>query len=101
MYKEKLHSLGDAPSIANIRTSSANAMNSINNIIQMNGPVDTSFLDTNKYNTLDEFDQIQEPIIRKKVAVDPFIWGLEKVDPRESVKGKIDGLQDLKEQLQK
>ena len=98
MYKEKLHIRGEAPSIANIRTSSANAMNSINNIIQMNGPVDTTFLD-DKYNEPNEFDNIEEPIIRKKAAVDPFIWGLPKENPLETVKGKINGLEDLKEQL--
>ena len=100
MYKEKLRSRGDAPSITNVRTSSANAMNSINNIAQLNGPIDASFLDTNQYNSIDEFDQIQEPIIRKKVAVDPFIRGLPKEDPRQTVLGLSSGLEDLKIALQ-
>ena len=64
----------------------------------MNGPVDTTFLD-DKYNEPNEFDNIEEPIIRKKAAVDPFIWGLPKENPLETVKGKINGLEDLKEQL--
>ena len=101
MYKEKLHTRGDAPDIANVRTSSANAMNTINNIVQMNGPVDASFLDGPNYNTIDEFDQIEEPIIRKKVAIDPFIWNLPREDPNLSVKTKMDGLEILKNQLQK
>lgn len=97
MYKEQLHTRGNAPSISNVRTSSANAMNSINTIAQLNGPIDTSFLDPPGYNTIDEFDQIEEPVIRKKVAIDPFIRGLPKIDPRDS----ISGLEDLKEFLQK
>ena len=101
MYKEKLHTRGDAPDIANVRTSSANAMNTINTIVQMNGPVDASFLDGPNYNTIDEFDQIEEPIIRKKVAIDPFIWNLPREDPNLSVKTKMDGLEILKNQLQK
>jgi hypothetical protein len=67
----------------------------------MNGPVDASFLDGPNYNTIDEFDQIEEPIIRKKVAIDPFIWNLPREDPNLSVKTKMDGLEILKNQLQK
>lgn len=94
MYKEKLRVRGEAPSIANVRTSSANAMNSINTIAQLNGPIDASFLDTNQYNSIDEFNEVQEPVIRKKVAIDPFIRGLPKVDPRTITNG-IDELRSV------
>jgi hypothetical protein len=101
MYKEQLHSRGNAPSISNVRTSSANAMNSINNIAQLNGPIDASFFDTPQYNTISEFDEVQEPVIRKKVAIDPFIRGLPKEDPRQSILGQMGELDKLKSQLQK
>lgn len=99
MFKEKLRSRGEAPSISNVRTSSANAMNSINNIIQMNGPVDTSFLDSPKYDMDEEFEEIKEPTIRKKAAIDPFIWGLPKEDPNKMVMDQLDGLNELKNKL--
>lgn len=105
MYKTTIHGGDNAMRIANVKTSSSNALNSINVITQNNGPMDASFNESSHYENLihEEDDIVIEPEPEKKVikpaVIDPFIYNLPKEDPFKAVKEKKESLKAFKEQL--
>lgn len=104
MFKTTVHGSESTPKIANVRTSSANALNSINTITQNNEPIDTSFYDNKHYDNsiIDEGDDvvIENEEVLKPVAIDPFIRGLPKENPYDKVKMNIVSLNDMKAKLE-
>jgi hypothetical protein len=101
-----LHGNTETPTISNVRTSSSNAMNYINQIAQRNtpSPIDASFLDNPQYNALieedDHYEQFpEEPVVRNKIVIDPFIYNLPKENPSDAIREKINGLDNLRNLL--
>ena len=106
MYKTTLHGNTETPTISNVRTSSSNAMNYINQIAQRNtpSPIDASFLDNPQYNALieedDHYEQFpEEPVVRNKIVIDPFIYDLPKENPNDVMREKINELDNLRNLL--
>ena len=108
MYKTSVHGNSNVPKIDNVRTSSANAMRSINNITSNNAsPIDMSFMDNAIYNNIEDDNisgnvidlTIEDPEILKPAVVSPFMFGLKKEDPTEAINSGMSKLEEMKAKL--
>lgn len=96
MFKESLHMNEDVPRIASIRTSSANVMANISNVIPPTHSNNNLFSDENELYDIPEPDDtpIEEPVIRRKVVPCPIFFMRPPVN-----KPSFESIRDLKESL--
>lgn len=113
MFKTKLSSNGEVNKLDNIRTSSANIMNSINSIVEET-PIDTSILNYNSKFSFDNSNSfiIDEPIYQEESSEEDELKLIKKppitnpitiydAEPPKKIEQKLtfDSLKDLKSSL--